>query len=1044
MSARLHATSERSAANSRTLRPALKIAIGIGAFLLLALILAAGWIWSNRFDLMERQAVTYLDSLGIDADLDIRAADEDNADIRNIRLSHDGETFLSIDRLQAAYQWRDLLDGRVERLDFEGLDATITMDENGRIIDGWRPPSTGGDTPFPARGVGLDEATLRLRTPFGEATTDVSGEIESAQQFALEGDLKPTTLSRDGASIIVRGPFTLNRDDDSFTATAPRTRLSLSHPSGTLRDTLADVNGRFDIEDRSAQGRLVLRGGTFGTAAELTGGIDLLSFDGRWRDGRLLGDADAVLSDVALTDEEQRRDLSGTLSLASALTDVPVAQNFAPGLVAPINDLLTQADVEARLTLDISDTDRTISLRGPMTMQASRTTLTVGPAPDTPLYRYETGAALYDVAASITMDRPLPIQLDPLRIGIRSPDGFTVEAVASATGRLETGAVWRAATGTGRPARLAPLVVAFDYAASPDVPSRLELLGVADYDGDIPGGYATGLVTGGRLTAQFEDGRNWVAFAPDRPLRFDRLETTSEWIVEDFEGRLDPGDPVYARDASGAATVSTRLADATLKALRPETEAADAAELDLQIGQADLAGRLRDDRQNWTVAFDALALQSDSFPVEGTDLELPEGELTVALSADARSSFALVTPDSILRTPAYVVEGMALDASGTAERYTLAYEGGDVTMIPETEEAMTVPVLPVSGTLLFEDGRFSGNAETILPRAPGNPVNVDYRFVDGRGTADVSIRDLRFQPGGLQPQDLAPALRGKIAQVDGAIDADLDIAFGGDAPMSGTGTVDIKDISLGTAPGPVTGLSGQVELTSLFPVVTAPEQRLSVATFNPGFPLEDGTLVYALVEDGVDITSAVFPLGEGQVSFDPFLWTYGAPENRVVLRVSGVEVGEFLKDVGNGRLSVSGILEGAIPVVVRGIEVLVENGRLEVKNGGVIRYKGEDVSGSIPNEYAGKAIQALENFSYESLFLEIDGPLDGEILMGLLFTGSNPDVLYDVPFQFNVTVEGELFNIARSLNPNGMQERILTIVAERAEPGADEPEGPEP
>ncbi|MGB3455839.1 MAG: YdbH domain-containing protein, partial [Litorimonas sp.] len=273
-----------------------------------------------------------------------------------------------------------------------------------------------------------------------------------------------------------------------------------------------------------------------------------------------------------------------------------------------------------------------------------------------------------------------------------------------------------------------------------------------------------------------------------------------------------------------------------------------------------------------------------------------------------------------------------------------------------------------------------------------------------------------------------PALRGKIAQVDGVIGARLNVLFGGDAPLSGTGTVEIRDVSLGTAPGPVTGLSGRVELTSLFPVVTAPGQLLQVGTFNPGFPLEDGLLTYALVEDGVDISRAVFPLGEGTVSFDPFVWTYGAPENRVTLRVAGVEVGEFLSDTSDGRLSVSGILEGTIPVVVRGIDVLVERGRLEVRDGGVIRYRGQDMAERIPNEYATQAIQALENFTYDSLFVEIDGPLDGEIKLGVVFTGSNPEVLYNVPFQFDVSVEGELFNIARSLNPNGLQERVLSSI----------------
>jgi len=189
----------------------------------------------------------------------------------------------------------------------------------------------------------------------------------------------------------------------------------------------------------------------------------------------------------------------------------------------------------------------------------------------------------------------------------------------------------------------------------------------------------------------------------------------------------------------------------------------------------------------------------------------------------------------------------------------------------------------------------------------------------------------------------------------------------------------------------------------------------------------------ALVEDGVDISRALFPLGDGQVSFDPFVWIYGAEENRITLRVSGVQVGDFLGGIGDGRLKITGALEGTIPVVVRGIDVLVDKGRLEVINGGLIQFEAKDVSDAIPNEMGAQAIEALQNFNYQNLFLEINGPLDGEIKVGLAFTGSNPDVFYAIPFQFDITVEGELFNIARSLNPNGLQQRVLSSVKNKSD-----------
>lgn len=1012
----------------------MRILLWVFLTLLLAIAFAAAWAWPNRYEMIERQAITYFDSLGIQADLNIRSASLKDADIRDVSLAYDGKPFLQLDRLQAAYQWRDLLDGTVERLDFTGLNATLTVDETGAIIDGWRPPSTGGESVFPERGVGVTDASILLQTPYGDVSVSGQGEIDSLDRFELDGELAPVTLTRDAERLSTSGPFTVTSTAETFTLRLPGSPLTVSHPSGALRDTQLRLDGRIKKETGTVTGSASLTGGAFDSDAGLAGRITTAKIEGVWDGTIFSADVTTDLTGVRMTDNDRRDDLAKTLSLANALSDVPAAQNFAPGLVAPIYGLLSGSDVSAALSVSLSDTERSVTLRRPATLQTSQTRAVMTPVKDTPAYFYDTSADDYAVAINASLSRPTALTLEPLRLRIRSANGISIDGLASASGFLKTQANWRATTQAGRSARVGPLSIGFDYAAPMDAPSTLILRGAADYDGDIPGGYVERLTAGGVLTARLKEDRTEVDLRPDRPVEITRLETTSEWGITDFTGQVRPGTPLYVRQATGRTTVTTALLNAQFTASRPASELVDAAALDLQFGRADMTGDIRADTQSWEINFSDLGLQSDNFPVAGTDLIIPDGALSVGLSTDERSTFAITAPTSRLLTPAYSIDGMAFEAAGTAEQYDVTFAQGQIEMLNQAEGSFPIPVLPLSGIAVFAEGQFTGTAQTGLPRAPDTPIDVVFRFKDGQGDADIKIEGLRFRPGGLQPQDLVPTLRGKIASVDGSVNADLAVIFGADITPSGTGTFDIVNMALGTAPGPITGLSGTVALTSLFPVTTAPDQTLSIATFNPGFPLENGDLTYALVPEGVEIAQAVFPLGDGQVSFDPFTWIYGATENRVTLRVSEVEVGDFLKGVGDGKLSISGSLEGTIPVVVRGIDVLVENGRLAVKNGGVIRYQGDDVSDAITNEYAAQAIEALKAFNYDALFLEIDGPLDGEIKLGVEFTGSNPDVFYNSPFQFSVTVEGELFNIARSLNPNGLQQRVLTSVKNKQTP----------
>jgi len=89
----------------------------------------------------------------------------------------------------------------------------------------------------------------------------------------------------------------------------------------------------------------------------------------------------------------------------------------------------------------------------------------------------------------------------------------------------------------------------------------------------------------------------------------------------------------------------------------------------------------------------------------------------------------------------------------------------------------------------------------------------------------------------LQPQSLIPAFRGKIARVEGEARAAFDIGFADGALTSSSGTVDLVDMAVGTAPGPLTGLNTTLEFTSLWPLETKGPQELRMEEFNPGMPV---------------------------------------------------------------------------------------------------------------------------------------------------------------------------------------------------------------
>lgn len=1026
-----------------------RIALWLGGIVLVCLVIGLAiltWAWTQRYALIERQAIVHLQSLGIEADLSIRSMTGTQADIRNIRLAYDGEPFLRVDRLNADYQWRNLLEGEVEKLVFTGLDATVTVNERGEITDGWRPPATGDQaTSLPREGIVVKNGSITIETPFGTLPVSGSGDIRTIRDFDLQGTIRQSHLQHEQTRLTVAGPFSIQGPDrldpnaqkvSHYQVTLPALDMSLSHPMGELLKARLTVDGYVDPETETVSGRSTLSRGQFDLAG-ITGRIDHIHLDGQ-NVGLTEQDLNMsiALQDVAVAASDRRNDLARQFSLSDAMNGVPIASAFVPELTTVFSDLLDGSTIAGRLRLRNAPEKRDITLQDDLRVENGEIVAIFSPRDQQPLYDFTQTERRIRIATHVALNRPVPLRLEALDLSIRSEDGLGVQSLEKATGTLASRATWATRTTDGKPARLRPLRVAFEYEGREEGPARFHASGRADYDGNIPGGHVTGLKAGGDLTVRLTPGRPQMSFAPNRPIAISRLESTSDWDIVDFEGELVPTRLLYQRHSDENAAIMAALNNARFAMNRKEMEGLPAASLRVAVSHADLRGDIGTSTQDWMIDFKTVQIASDTYPVDDIRAQLSDGRLRAELREDGRTRLDLVSPVTQIDTPDYTIRTMSLDLDGTLEAYALDFDAGSIAL-----NTGTFPALPARGSVTFADGIFTGTARTQLPKTTDQPVSVDFTFQDGVGQAKVTVRDLTFRPRGLQPQDLAPALRGKIAAVEGVIHSDLVINIAPDRPLSGSGVIDIVNLSLGTAPGPITGLSGQVELSSLFPVTTPPSQSLRMERFDPGIPLDRGEFRYALVEGGVDIETAYWPLGDGQITLDPTLWLYAAKSNRVTLRVDDVDIGDMIGNAAGERLSVTGIVSGEIPIVVEGINVEVDRGRIEVRDGGTIQYRprpGEDFTSALDNPNAAQAFKALENFHYESLFAEIDGPLDGAVMLGMNFTGSNEDVLYNVPFAFDISVEGELFNIARSLNPNALRNQFIL----RAEPVTD-PSGQE-
>ncbi|QHL90832.1 hypothetical protein GVO57_08365 [Sphingomonas changnyeongensis] len=321
-------------------------------------------------------------------------------------------------------------------------------------------------------------------------------------------------------------------------------------------------------------------------------------------------------------------------------------------------------------------------------------------------------------------------------------------------------------------------------------------------------------------------------------------------------------------------------------------------------------------------------------------------------------------------------------------------------------------------------------------------VSIDHDLARGQGAADLRVVGLRFGPD-LQPEALTPLTLGVVASVDGVIDGTARIGWAG-AEVTSSGVFDYDAAALAAAFGPVNGLKGRIRFTDLLGLVTAPDQRATIAAVNPGVLVENGEVAYSLLPGRrMALAGATWPLAGGRISIRPTVWDFAADQPRqMTVDLSGIDAAQFIGRLEVRNLDATGIFDGVVPMVFDRDGGRIVGGMLRARPpGGRIAYVG-DVSKADLGIWGDIAFDALQSISYRDLTIALDGAVDGEMISQIRFDGVSRGTIAPVatgliarlggqlaaqvqrlPFRFNIRVTAPfrgLLSSARSFYDPGL------------------------
>jgi hypothetical protein len=367
--------------------------------------------------------------------------------------------------------------------------------------------------------------------------------------------------------------------------------------------------------------------------------------------------------------------------------------------------------------------------------------------------------------------------------------------------------------------------------------------------------------------------------------------------------------------------------------------------------------------------------------------------------------------------PGYRVAADSLDAHTRVERA----EGGDLRVSGGVEasgvrlgrrEAPALLPLRLDGSYSLVEGRFEFGARLFDGRGFSLRGEGHHQVAGSRGEARLALEPLRFAPDGRAPGDVFPALARWIPAARGAVSAKARFAW--PSERIGTGEVSFEALDLATETLFVDGISGVVKLDEVWPPRTPPGQFLRFRSLRSGISLSDGMLVFALEPGGIlDITAAEGLWAGGWLKatgrIDP-----SAARHEYALELKNIGLAPLAELAEIEGLEVSGQLTGTLPIYVEGESIVIESARLESSaTGGTIRYRPAVPPAALARAGSGGtlALDALRDFRFDTLTLDVAGDADEALLVTLRLAGRNPDVS-ERPIELNFSIRGPLGALA--------------------------------
>ena len=193
------------------------------------------------------------------------------------------------------------------------------------------------------------------------------------------------------------------------------------------------------------------------------------------------------------------------------------------------------------------------------------------------------------------------------------------------------------------------------------------------------------------------------------------------------------------------------------------------------------------------------------------------------------------------------------------------------------------------------------------------------------------------------------------------------------------------------------------------------EESFRIGRLDVGFPIEDIEATYRFdsAKPSIQLRDAEMTLFAGRITTDRMAYDATAQTNSSTLLLERIDIEQILSISAYEGITATGIINGEIPVTIRGSQLTVNDGHIvALPPGGTINYRGG--STDTGNDNLNLVYSALRNYSYNQLEADVDYMADGELLLSVRMEGVAP-AIDNQRINLNINIQDNIPTLLESL-----------------------------